>query len=885
MESRNNKGQEVRDTIKTLANTIVSGKADLSIVDKELFLELLQIAYGHDESEDKFSYLELEKSYVNMYEEVIKRNDSILMKHLLYIVASNLHYNQLKDDYWIDLIKGAIASLPKKKEYDVRELFLQQNNGQEGFFERWDIVVRYLAIEDYFGKNNYGFKLYRKMQGLRGGTEYIEIAENKFKKLIESFEKQGYNNSEIVCDRNLKLLDGSHRLALALYFGINKLSVHMKDESHQVEYSEKWFVEVGFTEEECDLIRQKTNELIKRCKVPFECIIWPPAQKYFDDITTELGNLYPIISYQDYEYKEETFSRLVNGIYHIDDIEAWKVLKKIEYMKSSTKKVVRVVKLDIDSPQFRLKGKTGGTLSQVGEYRKSYIRGEYKDKIDNYFYDIIIHIGDNFEQNEYVDKIFKQVFSLRDYLNGLSQYKYYLTKTETPYQTNDFPDTYAFSKDLDIICVREDFDKIAKYTQNYLDNNVKQYEIVTKQQNDNLRFRIELKGFLIYQFDISCAINGLDELFVDDSVSRRKMKDGYYVSALQDEIIIRRNEYYKNPTKVYHVEFIKKYQEEFEKFRIENLRRRLKHNKKFCSTLNPIQYKAKEDFLKQEKLQNLVYEKYNCECGATEEEFEVLLEEDRYGLPVHTVICKKCGLVMTNPRMTQKWYDYFYKNIFGRLYRGAENDEDIEQYFEQQKKRGEFIYHSVQKMWDSQFQTVLEIGCSSGGILAVFAEHGYQVMGIDLDDKFLDFGRKKGVNLLQGHSSELVSRKQKYDLIILSHVLEHFLDMESELSVISALLNENGKLYIQVPGIKMIEHGSYGFNFQAYLQNAHVRHFCLGTLEDVLGNYGFELIKGNEFVEALFVYTGKRKERKNHYEEIINSLLVAQKKLEEITCS
>ena len=165
---------------------------------------------------------------------------------------------------------------------------------------------------------------------------------------------------------------------------------------------------------------------------------------------------------------------------------------------------------------------------------------------------------------------------------------------------------------------------------------------------------------------------------------------------------------------------------------------------------------AKKEFMEQEKNKNIIYEKYNCECGATAEDFEVLSEEDRYGLPVHTVICKKCGLVMTNPRMIQESYDYFYQNIFGRLYRGVDKGEDYEQYFERQKKRGELIYHSVKEMWNVEFQNILEIGCASGGILGAFAEHGYQVTGIDLDDKFLEYGRNRGLNLLQGHSSELV---------------------------------------------------------------------------------------------------------------------------------
>ena len=80
---------------------------------------------------------------------------------------------------------------------------------------------------------------------------------NIIQPILKAIEEKGYNNdSEIVCDKNLKLLDGSHRLALALYFGIPRLSVNIKDETHQVEYSEKWFVNAGFTEDERNLIRK-----------------------------------------------------------------------------------------------------------------------------------------------------------------------------------------------------------------------------------------------------------------------------------------------------------------------------------------------------------------------------------------------------------------------------------------------------------------------------------------------------------------------------------------------------------------------------------------------------------------------------------------------------
>jgi len=48
-----------------------------------------------------------------------------------------------------------------------------------------------------------------------------------------------------------------------------------------------------------------------------------------------------------------------------------------------------------------------------------------------------------------------------------------------------------------------------------------------------------------------------------------------------------------------------------------------------------------------------------CVCGG--ENFELLSEKDRYGLYVPVVICKDCGLIYTNPRMTQDAFNQFYE--------------------------------------------------------------------------------------------------------------------------------------------------------------------------------------------------------------------------------
>lgn len=273
-----------------------------------------------------------------------------------------------------------------------------------------------------------------------------------------------------------------------------------------------------------------------------------------------------------------------------------------------------------------------------------------------------------------------------------------------------------------------------------------------------------------------------------------------------------------------------------------------------------------------EGIGNYKYESYTCECGATDNDFDILAEKDRYGLKSRTVICRKCGLVMTNPRMTQESYDYFYDKEYGRLYRNHDQMDD--EYFQKRVLHGETIYNYILETSNIEFHDVLEIGCAAGGILQYFKQQGCEVTGVDLGSEYIEFGQKKGLDLRQCHSKELLGngKQNSYDLIILNHVLEHFLTFETEFDVISQLLSANGILYIEVPGIKNLVN-SYRNDFLRYLQNAHVYNFTLGTLEQVMNKYGFSLVAGNEIIRSLWRYTGDRKEiSKNYFTELMSFL-------------
>ncbi len=472
------------------------------------------------------------------------------------------------------LLRSLVFS--KHISISVPELFCQHIGG--GVFERYDMIVRLLAVEDYYGRNNIGFSMYRRMQEARKGKAWVETAEKRFRTLIDSYETAGYHdNSEIELDNTLHLIDGSHRMALALYYHQDYINVIVRPNNHEVHcYDIRWFRINGFSADECALLEAKFLELKKQMIVPFVCTLWHPARDYFEEITDHLSLFGKIVEIKDLHLSKWDYPFYTRGIYAVDDIEKWKIEKKLEYMTAEKSEAyeLRMVSLDIDNPEFRLKKSNNKILSKKGELVKKLIRDAYKTKIDNYFHDIILHIGDNFYQNRHIYRLFTMPsIDVKTILGNIREYKYVITKIDVPYMPKDFPEHYPLGKDVDIICADEReyariIESVIKDVQVYEDY----YNIRIVRKRDKIGneyrslLRLEQEGqFLAFLFDISYRTGRLTNAFTQEMTNNRCEVNGIYVPQLKYEVIIRLDEYHNNMSKKHHIDYVKAHRDAVDK--------------------------------------------------------------------------------------------------------------------------------------------------------------------------------------------------------------------------------------------------------------------------------------------------------------------------------
>ena len=273
-------------------------------------------------------------------------------------------------------------------------------------FNRYDIFVRCLAIDNYFERNLYGFALYNKMQKLRGANVDKYDWAGKFKILIKNIHDDDYNPECPIIMSNGFIDDGAHRFAYMLNEGADEIPIEIRNEDdRKTDYRKSWFVE-HFTKEEIEQIEVKRIEIFDRLGFFTTFMLWNPVEPYFDEIEAEIATHHKILESRTVEMNLD----FIRKAYSCDDIMPWKVEKKIEYMKGRDTNKVRLLRLDMPNPIWRYKAATGNPLSTVGEKLKLKIRAEYTPKVKNYFHDIIVHTSDNFEQADFIRKCIDEMY-------------------------------------------------------------------------------------------------------------------------------------------------------------------------------------------------------------------------------------------------------------------------------------------------------------------------------------------------------------------------------------------------------------------------------------------------------------------------------------------
>ena len=96
---------------------------------------------------------------------------------------------------------------------------------------------------------------------------------------------------------------------------------------------------------------------------------------------------------------------------------------------------------------------------------------------------------------------------------------------------------------------------------------------------------------------------------------------------------------------------------------------------------------------------------------------------------------------------------------------------------------------------------ICDIGCGHGALLEQLQSRGHKVTGVEPDCAARKVASRKTLTIHEGTAEALpdVIREQHFDVVIMSHVLEHCIDPAAALSNGSKLLSPNGVIVVETP--------------------------------------------------------------------------------------
>lgn len=138
---------------------------------------------------------------------------------------------------------------------------------------------------------------------------------------------------------------------------------------------------------------------------------------------------------------------------------------------------------------------------------------------------------------------------------------------------------------------------------------------------------------------------------------------------------------------------------------------------------------------------------------------------------------------------------------------------------------------------------LLDVGCGNGAFLRKAQSVGWCALGIDPDPKAVAAARAHGLDVEQGGLERFDGQSELFDVVTLSHVIEHVHDPADTLQRIFRLLKPGGRVWIDTPNAQAHGHRLFRRHWRGLEPPRHLAIFSWHALENLLARVGFGTVR------------------------------------------
>lgn len=134
---------------------------------------------------------------------------------------------------------------------------------------------------------------------------------------------------------------------------------------------------------------------------------------------------------------------------------------------------------------------------------------------------------------------------------------------------------------------------------------------------------------------------------------------------------------------------------------------------------------------------------------------------------------------------------------------------------------------------------MLDVGCGSGSVLKLAQDLGWDAEGVDFDPQAVETVRRKGLSVSAGRLADQRYPGGSFDLVMMSHVIEHVHGPLGTLAEIYRVLRKGGTLVVTTPNAGSWGFRHFGSSWMALDPPRHLQIFNGKTLAGLAQHSGF----------------------------------------------
>ncbi|HKG15207.1 MAG TPA: class I SAM-dependent methyltransferase [Pyrinomonadaceae bacterium] len=134
---------------------------------------------------------------------------------------------------------------------------------------------------------------------------------------------------------------------------------------------------------------------------------------------------------------------------------------------------------------------------------------------------------------------------------------------------------------------------------------------------------------------------------------------------------------------------------------------------------------------------------------------------------------------------------------------------------------------------------LLDVGCGAGTFMQAARRAGWEAVGVEVSATAAEHNRAEGFEVFNGELAEARYPEGRFDVVVLSEVLEHVAEPREMLGEVLRVMRPGGLLWATTPNGRGFSARSLGLKWSAVSPPEHLHLFSRGAVESLLEEVGF----------------------------------------------